>query len=213
MSDLSELVRSERLALIDLLDGLTAREWATPSLCRAWTVQDVAAHLAWTPVLPLLEGGLGMLRSRLRLNAFIADSAVRWARRGPAAILDQLRATAAQGAGPTGMPPAAVLTDAAVHALDIRRPLQAHRPVPPEAFVAVADFNARLRWPLTIPTGGGNRSRLEGVRLVASDVDWFHGHGLEVRAPAETVLLVLTGRAVGREELAGPGANRLHERL
>ena len=213
MSDLSELVRSERLALIGLLDGLTAREWATPSLCRAWTVQDVAAHLAWTPVLPLREGGLGMLRSRLRLNAFIADSAVRWARRGPAAILDQLRATAAQGAGPTGMPPAAVLTDAAVHALDIRRPLRAHRPVPPEAFVAVADFNARLRWPLTIPTGGGNRSRLEGERLVASDVDWFHGHGLEVRASAETVLLLLTGRPVGREELTGPGANRLHERL
>jgi hypothetical protein len=44
-------------------------------------------------------------------------------------------------------------------------------------------------------------------------VDWFHGHGLEVRAPAETVLLVLTGRAVAREELAGPGATRLHERL
>lgn len=54
----------------------------------------------------------------------IADSAVRWSRRGPAAILDQLRANAASGAKPLGVPEAAALADAVVHALDIRRPTE-----------------------------------------------------------------------------------------
>ena len=33
-------------SLDDLLGGLDARQWATPSLCPGWTVRDVAIHLA-----------------------------------------------------------------------------------------------------------------------------------------------------------------------
>jgi uncharacterized protein (TIGR03083 family) len=33
-------------SLDDLLDGLDAQQWATPSLCPGWTVRDVAIHLA-----------------------------------------------------------------------------------------------------------------------------------------------------------------------
>jgi uncharacterized protein (TIGR03083 family) len=43
------LIRSERHALVDYLETLTPAEWSTPSLCQGWTVQDVAAHLAWAP--------------------------------------------------------------------------------------------------------------------------------------------------------------------
>jgi uncharacterized protein (TIGR03083 family) len=41
-----ELTATERLAFVDLLEGLTPEQWATPSLCSAWTVQEVAAHVA-----------------------------------------------------------------------------------------------------------------------------------------------------------------------
>jgi len=41
MGDTTELVRSERVALIDLLDTLSPPEWATSSLCDAWTVRQV----------------------------------------------------------------------------------------------------------------------------------------------------------------------------
>ncbi len=178
--DVADLVRTERLALVDLLETLTDSEWETQSLCSAWRVQDVAAHLAWAPALPILAGLPALVRAGFRVNRFIADSAVRWSSRGRPAILEQLRSNAATGVRPTGMPPAAALSDALVHGLDIRRPL-----------------------------GGSVRRRLRGLRLVAVDTGWSHGRGDEVRGGREALLLALHGRPVRPGELTGPGASRL----
>lgn len=213
MGAVSELIRSERLAFIDFLETLTPDEWAVVSLCPAWTVQDVAAHLAWAPVLPALPAAAGMLRSGFRLNTFIADSAARWSMRGPGAILDQLRANAASGATPTGLPEVSALTDAIVHALDVRRPLERPRPIPREAFVRAAEFSVGLRWPLSIPVGGSTRKRVAGLHLQADDLDWSHGRGAPVRGSAEALMLVLTGRPVRPDELTGPGAPLLLSRI
>lgn len=210
---LPDLIRTERLALIDLLRTLTPQEWATPSLCDAWTVQDVAAHVAWAPVLKPLEATTGLCRAGFRLNKFAADVAVRWAQRGPDAIIDQLRDNAANDAKPVGVPRIAALADAIVHGIDIRRPLHRPRPIPPAAFLPTADWSAGMRWPMTVPVGGSVRRRIAGVRLVADDVDWSHGDGPEVHAEAEVLLLVLTGRPVGRGELSGAGAARLRARM
>ena len=46
MSELSDLIRTERLVFADYLETLSPDELATPSLCGAWTVQEVGAHLA-----------------------------------------------------------------------------------------------------------------------------------------------------------------------
>src|ERR1019366_1455072 len=40
-----EAIASERRALADQLEGLSPAQWGTQSLCEAWTVRDVAAHL------------------------------------------------------------------------------------------------------------------------------------------------------------------------
>ena len=61
--------------------------------------------------------------------------------------------------------------------------------------------------------GGSVRRRIDGLRLVADDVDWSHGHGLEVRASTQALVLMLTGRPVGATELTGPGAPSLYARL
>lgn len=87
------------------------------------------------------------------------------------------------------------------------------REIPPAAFVPTADWQAGVRWPMTVPVGGSVRRRIAGVRLVADDLDWSHGHGPEVHASPEALLLVLTGRRVGRDELGGAGAARLREQL
>lgn len=213
MGDLAEVIRSERLALVDLLETLTPQEWATPSLCAAWTVQDVAAHLAWAPVVAPYDATVGFLRAGLRVNRFIADSAVRWSRRGTAAILAQLRVNAAQGVKPVGMPQVAALGDAVVHPLDIRRPLGRPRPIPPAAFVPAADFFAGAGWWFSVPLRGSTRARIAGLRLVADDQDWQYGVGTEVHGSAEALLLLLTGRPVRAGELSGPGAPQLYARL
>jgi uncharacterized protein (TIGR03083 family) len=213
MGDTADLVRSERIALIDLLETLTPDEWAVPSLCDAWTVQEVAAHLAWAPVEPLRRAMPELVRHRFRLNAMNADLAVRWSQRGTAAILQQLRRNAAEGARPVGVPDAAVIADAVIHGLDIRRPLGRSRPIPNAAFVTLAEFFLDLRWPLSVSVGGSARKRVHGLRLVASDADWSHGTGPEVRTSSEALLLVLSGRPVDAAELSGTGAVELSHRL
>jgi uncharacterized protein (TIGR03083 family) len=210
---LPELIRTERQALIDLLETLTPDEWATQSSCGEWTVQDVAAHLAWMPVISVRRSTLELARSRFRINRMIAEYAVRMAGRGPDAIVEQLRANAAGGAKPIGVPPVAALADAVVHQLDIRRPLGKARSIPPAAFIATADFFATQRWPLTIPIGGNPPKRIAGLRLVAADADWSHGEGPEVGGSSEALVLMLSGRHVGPDELTGPGAEQLYARL
>ena len=129
---MQDLVREERWAFIDTLEQLAPEQWEVPSLCSEWRVVDVAAHLAWAPVVGPVEGAIAMARNGFSMNRMIARSAVGWSSRGCDAILDQLRSNAASGATPIGMPVVAALADAVVHGLDVRRPLGLTRPVPPD---------------------------------------------------------------------------------
>jgi uncharacterized protein (TIGR03083 family) len=209
MADIGELLRAERQALIELLETLSADEWAVPSLCAGWTVQDVAAHVAWMPALSAGQAVRELARSGFRINAMIAATALRWAARGPAAILEQLRTITRTGAVPVGTSPQIGLADPVIHQLDIRRPLRRPRPIPQDAFTAVADLQVRVRWPSTMVVGGSVRRRVRGVRLVAEDTSWSFGDGEDVRGSREALLLLLTNRPVGQGELAGPGVARL----
>jgi hypothetical protein len=85
--------------------------------------------------------------------------------------------------------------------------------MPPEPFRTTAD--------LMVGTGGllgtvfdrSPRRTVRGLRLVARDVDWSHGDGPEVHGNAEALLLAITARPVGVDELTGPGAPVLLARL
>jgi hypothetical protein len=60
------------------------------------------------------------------------------------ALLEVLRHDARTGAKPFGVPAPATLVDALVHGLDVRRPLGRDRAVPPDAFLDVVDWMARV---------------------------------------------------------------------
>lgn len=213
MGELHELIRTERLDLIDLLATLGPDEWATPSLCGAWTVQEVAAHVAWAPVAPMAQTAVGLVRSGFRINKASAQVARQWARRGTDQILAQLRDNARTGALPSGVPVPAGVVEAVLHAIDIRRPLGRPRVFPAEAVRSAADTSVGLRWPLTALVGGNARQRIAGVQLVAEGYDWSYGAGPEVIASGEAVLRLLNGRPVDRAELSGPGAGLVASRL
>lgn len=213
MTKLAEAIRTERLALIDYLETLRPDEWATPSLCDGWTVQDVAAHLASAPAMGAGATFLAAARAGFLPNKTTADSARRWSRRGPEAILAQLRENAASGAKPPGVPEVAALVDAVVHPLDIRRPLGSSRPVPRAAFAPAATFCANTRWPASLMVGGKVRARIAGLRLVVDDADWTWGEGDEVHGGTDAMILMLSGRPIGADELTGPGAETLYARL
>ena len=213
MADIDALIRTEREALIELLETLTPEEWATQSLCDRWTVQAVAAHLAYAPVTPPGEMLGGLVRAGLRINKMGADAAIRASERGVPAILDQLRTNTANAAKPTGVPMLAVLADAVVHQLDIRVPLGKPRNIPQDAFVPAADFFAATGFPGSIVVGGNVRKRVAGLRLVADDADWTHGDGPEVHGSSQDLMLMLAGRPVAAGALTGPGATELYSRL
>ena len=40
------IVDRHRAMVADLLEGLSAEQWETPSLCAGWRVRDVGAHLS-----------------------------------------------------------------------------------------------------------------------------------------------------------------------
>jgi len=209
----SDLTRAHREGFVDTLEGLTPAQWETSSLCTEWRVADVAAHLAWAPVMGVRAGAAAMLRNGLSMNRMIARSAVGWSRRGRDAILAQLRDNARTGVTPIGMSPVAGLADAVVHGLDVRRPLGLPGQVPAAALAPLADFGLGTPWPMSTVVGGSARRRVAGVRLVATDTDWIHGEGPDVLASAETLLLLLYGRPVPPDALDGPGAHVLRARL
>ncbi len=61
--------------------------------------------------------------------------------------------------------------------------------------------------------------RLDGLRFVPSDLDgksdesWGVSSGLEIRGPAEALILAIAGRAVAIDDLSGDGVQILSERI
>ncbi|MBM9468511.1 maleylpyruvate isomerase family mycothiol-dependent enzyme [Nakamurella leprariae] len=202
----NDLARAERADLVELLEQLTPRQWAAPSLCDRWTVQDVAAHVISYDGLSARELLRQMVRGRgnpHRAN----DLGVRAARRAdPAAVLEQYR----RHPEPRGLTAQfggrIALTDGLIHQQDIRRALGRPRAVPPERLRVVLPFA------LTSPLLGG-LWRVRGMMLRATDLDWRHGRGPEVTGPAEALLMAMAGRPDPLPELAGPGLPVLRRRL
>lgn len=96
------------------------------------------------------------------------------------------------------------LVDGMIHQQDIRRPLGIGRVIPPDWLERVLD-NA-LRSPAT---PGARKAR--GVRLIATDIDWVFGDGLEVAGPGEG--LIMAARPDALNQLTGPGKDLLAQRI
>jgi uncharacterized protein (TIGR03083 family) len=202
-------IHRQRLAVADLLDGLTADEWDRPSLCEGWRVHDVAAHLT------LQQMGLRDLPGLLRhwrggLHPTIQDAARRRAATmTPAEIVADIRETAGLRRHNLGVTPMETLADLLVHAQDIAVPLDRTHPVPPEAAAAVIRRGLTMRMPPPLPSA----RKMAGIRLTATDITWSYGTGPEVRGPIAALMLISTGRTVALQTLTGPGAAILTARF
>lgn len=197
-------LQAERLSLADFLDDLDEHEWKAASLCPAWTVHDVAAHLTLSTRTTLLVTIKGAIRAGGNFNRMVADLALeRAARFGPAALIAQIRETAGSARRAPGAGPLDPLVDALVHGQDIARPLGRVREMPAEPAIAALDYVHNSVF-------YGARKRFRGTRLVATDLGWSADEGVdEVRGPMSDLLLLATGRPEGLAGLSGPGAERI----
>ena len=200
-------VSAERHRLADSVADLTAEQWATPSLCAAWTVRDVVAHLTVTTRVTVPRLLRGAVRARGSFDRLAIDlAAERAVAHTPAELVAQLRESAGSTRRFPGSTPRDPLMDLVVHGQDIARPLGRRSVSPPDV---VADC---LAYVATNRFMGGPR-RLAGVRLVSTDTGWTHGDGAELRGPDIDLLLVAAGRRAGLEALEGPGVAVVGARL
>lgn len=195
------VIEQQRLAIAGLLDGLTAAQWETPSLCAGWRVRDVVAHLTTVPE-PPSPGSMvaDLVRARGsfdRMNTLVTR---RRAARPVADLVAALRSHAGSRQLPVVTNYRNVLFDVLVHGQDIAVPLGLHLVMPAEATAAGATRVWDMGWPFWA------KRRLRGVRLTATDVAWSAGSGAEIRGPIRAQLLLLTGRtAAARPLLSGAG--------
>ena len=203
------MIAAERRALADEMDGWTDEQWQTPSLCGAWSVRQVAAHL----IVPFTVAGPTFFRSIVTSGFDFNKANDKLARaeaaKPTAAIAETLRANAEHRFTPPFNGPAAPLTDVLVHGQDMRRPLGIEHEIDPER------LGRSLDWLQGGVAGFVPKKRIAGLRFEATDIDWSSGptDGEAVTGPAEAILLAMTGRAAALEDLGGSGVVTLRERL
>jgi uncharacterized protein (TIGR03083 family) len=205
--DTFEMIAPERRSLADTLSGLDTRQWTSASLCRGWTVHDVAAHLLMPLVtslprvlLAMAGSGFSFDRANVKLTASVA-------RRSNDEIVLGLRKHAEHRFKPPGMGYEAPLTDVIVHSQDIRRPLGIPHTFDPEHLKRALTFLAGKSQGF-VPKG-----LTDGFRFEATDLDWAAGDGAVVRGPGEAILLTMTGRRIAVADLEGAGVDTLRGRL
>jgi uncharacterized protein (TIGR03083 family) len=200
-------IERERREMADLIEALNDEQWHAPSLCNGWEVRDVAAHLTTAARIGVGAAMKGLVRARGNFNRFVNDDAM--ARRSMSRddIVTELRSLADDRHHPPGTKPMDPLVDMLVHGQDITVPLDIDRAMPQDAAVA----GSTHVWSKGFPFSA--RKRFRGYRVEATNAPFATGEGAVVRGPIEAVLLALTGRRAGVEQLTGDDTTPLAARF
>jgi uncharacterized protein (TIGR03083 family) len=208
MQDIStmQMACEEREDFADFLDGLSPEQWEQPSLCELWRVRDVVAHVIsyeelsrWQLVRRFAKGGLVP-------PCVNAIGVAEYAGRSPRQLSDLMRTCIPPRGLTSAFGGMIALVDGMIHQQDIRRPLGIGRVIPPQRLQRVLDI--ALRSPAT---RGARKAR--GVRLIATDLDWAYGDGLELAGPGEAILMAIAARPDALNRLTGHGKALLAQRI
>lgn len=202
-------IAAARHELADQLETLDDKAWNTPSLCDGWTVKQVVGHLVMsltTPIPKIVASVVGSGFSFDKANDKLSRQTAE--QKSPPELIAALRANADKRVKPPGMGPVTPLSDITIHSADIRRPLGLPALVPGNRAEAILDFLAKSK-----AQGFVAKGRLAGLRFEATDIDWNSGtEGQLVRGPSEALILALSGRDVGLDDLEGDGVATLRSR-
>jgi uncharacterized protein (TIGR03083 family) len=203
---LQGLTAAARADLADDLATLSDAQWAAPSLCPGWTVEETLAHLTsaasmtpprWVRSM-LLAGFRPAVHNRRRLAEHLGAT--------PAETLARFRAVASSTRAPSGHA-AAWLGEVLVHGQDIRRPLGLTRVPAVEAATAVAGFFVSRNFAVN------SRTVADGVRLEATDGPFTSGDGPLVRGSTVALVMVMAGRSAYLDDLTGDGVPTIRGRI
>ena len=208
--DTWEMVDADRAELADLTDTLTPEQWDAPTLCTAWKVRDVIAHVTDGATLTKPQT-LGIAaKYGFRINKLLNDEAIKGGKRPVPELCTAWRETVGSRRTPPGVNAAGMLTDELIHQQDIRRALGIPRQIPADRLRVVLDETAKTGRSY-LPAA----KRIKGLHLRATDLDWETGKpdGEEVTGPAEALVMAMAGRPAALAELSGPGVATLRTRM
>jgi uncharacterized protein (TIGR03083 family) len=189
--ELEQMTAEALTRLADALEAQPPASWDHASMCEAWHVRDVVAHMTTAA---RYYGAAFMAEVAAHggdLNRTVDALAARDGRLDPATLIACLRDETLHRWTPPGGGAEGALLHAVVHGFDVALPLGLDLGVPADPGVAV----------LEMLTDGGIHARfgtvIEGIELAVTDLDWSWGHGRLVTGDAATITLALCGRAVG----------------
>lgn len=205
--DTWQAIAEERAALADGLATLHESQWDVQSLCSAWKVRHVVGHLVAGADLKTAAFLVGILKSGMNFNRFMAREALTVGAAPPEELIGQFRKAINLRRAPAGAQPEILLLDVVCHSVDIRRPTGMTWTVPESTLLTVADTVKRVGFPLNA------KKRIAGLHLWATDSDWSVGDGPSVGGPLASLVLVMAGRRALVDDLSGEGLPTLRSRV
>ena len=185
---------------------MTDEQWATPSLCGEWTVQQVLAHQLSAAKMTPLKFVAKLAGAGFNFNKFTAKQVAREGSGGPAATLAAFQLAAEpRRLAPPG-PKDTWLGEAFVHGEDIRRPLGIEREYPLPEVARALTFYAGS------DTIIGGKTRMSGLTFKATDADFSIGRGPVVEGPLDLAVARRDRTQVRARRLSGPGVELLSTR-
>jgi uncharacterized protein (TIGR03083 family) len=209
--DYQAMTRAELEELSALLHTFTDPQWEEPSLCDGWKVRHVIGHMCMGSTMSPLALLPRLVPYRFNLPRASSEESFKYGEaHTPGEMLDTFDRVVVSKSRP-GLgkvaPPNEWFVDKLIHQQDIRRPQGMTRTIAPSHLVAALDALPRL--------GGFIQSKrvCRGLSFVATDVDHRVGSGPEVCGPGEALVLAMSGRPIGLDELSGDGLTTLRERI
>ena len=196
---------AERAALAEDLADIDDAQWAQPSLCGCWTVEEVVAHLTAAASTGRLRWLASVLGARFDFDLHNARRLAEHRGATPAETLERFRRVITTSIGPSG-DTAAWLGEVVVHAQDIRRPLGIARTPAVASVTEVARSYARRDF--TVPS----LSTIADLRLEATDGPFATGTGPLVSGTTLALTMAMAGRGAYCDDLTGPGLPTLRGR-
>jgi len=211
VSESANTLRENDTRLAELARGISAAQWAEPSLCAEWTNHEVLAHLVVGYGIAPSAVAASVLRHRGSFDAANTELARRLAaQRDPARLVDDFIALVFRPRGIGRVfPRQLLLGDHVIHELDITYALGKESAVPISTVVGVLNTQVRLPNPF-VPAA----ARARGLNLLATDTDWScRADGPTVTGQAAHLASVLAGRPWALGHLGGDGVATLASRL
>ncbi|MDH2903602.1 MAG: maleylpyruvate isomerase family mycothiol-dependent enzyme [Actinomycetota bacterium] len=209
MTDTFAMIATQRRAVADVLESLSAEEWRTPSLCDQWRVQELAAHLT----MPFRVSNAKFFLGALAAGGSIAKVMDKYAKahsgEAPERLIAFLRDGAESRFVPPTFPVAASLNEIVVHGFDVALPTGRHVEVPDDVARRVLEYLVSTR----AGTVHTKRRLAHGVHLVSTDSDWTWGAGPEVRGTNFGLIMTLARRPLGFDHVSGEGVEVIRRRL